>query len=620
MAYVPRHLKDHIRRINDELRDTARTPNRPSAAEYAPHVGALIELGYTDEEINAAFGWETSRRFLRKIKHEGKMDGSALVRVEYGPKPWAQLAPEHQAMLEYTPEAFVSFYNACNIQRMPEHCVEWVHAAFANPLLLLNVPPRHNKSTLFSVWWPIWNLTRDRDCQVLVVSQTGTLATRWVGYIAAWLSYGEIPTVFGRFKPEKQDGEIPWRPSKGELMVLGRKRGAQGGAMQFSILSRGAGAQVLGFEADVVVGDDITQKAKAISDVQRTVEREWWLEEVMSRLQPEGRAIVVGQRVHMNDIYGFLKEMVFEDGPTKNEPVWTCITRPAVLKWPEEEDYSDAEVLWPELWSYGKLMGSYARIGGKAPFYTMYQQDPMSADATLVREEWLVAARDYDRLVGQGYLPEPGAKSVFPVVRVASLDPSPTMYNGLVVADVVPSRDRFFAALVDINSFKADWGSIRQEIMGVIDRYHPTYFVFEKNIAQYWAKGDPFIEELRHKTRVLEHTTSAVNKYDIEAGLESLSYDFETGNIRTPYGSPESKTATGFLEKEARMWTREGRIRDDVLMALWFIKFNHRRFTPLNLGLSTFGNKKAVPNLYYKRALEKRERPQSEVMKQFAQR
>lgn len=616
MAYVARHLKEHVRRIMEELRESARTPSRPTAAEYAPHIAALIELGYTDDEINSGFGWETSKRYLRTIKREGKMDGTGMVRVEPGRVPFERLAPEYQEMLEYTPEAFIKFYNRFNYQRMPEHCEEWVRAAFEQDLLLLNVPPRHNKSTLFAVWWPIWNLVRDPDCQILIVSLTGTLATRWVGYIAGWLSYGEIPQVFGRFKPQTQDGEIPWRPSKGELMIVGRRKGAAGGGMQFSILSRGAGAQILGFEADVVVGDDITQRSKAVSETQREVERSWWLEEVMSRLQPDGKALVVGQRVHMNDIYGFLADMEYEDGPRKGDPLWNHVLRPAVRVWPQNEDYSDAEVLWPELWTYAKLMNSYARIGGKAAFYTMYQQDPAAADATLVQDGWLEACRDYDRVVGRGYAPAAGeADGYLPVVRVASLDPSPTMYNGLIVADVVPSRDRFWCAVVDVKSFKSDWRGIRDEITSVIERLRPTYFVFEKNIAQYWAKGDPFIEELRSRVRVMEHTTSAQNKFDIEAGLESLSFDFETGNIRTPYGSPESTDATRLLEKEIRMWTREGRLRDDLLMALWFIKYNYRRFTALHDLPTKLPGEGKKYNAYITRALDKKKRHESSSIK-----
>jgi hypothetical protein len=566
----------------------------------------LKELEYTDAQINKAFGWESSMRFLRRIKRAGLLDGSGKVVIEPAPVDKEKLAPEFQAMLEWTPEAFITFYNYFCELPMPKHCETWVHEAFNSKLLLLNVPPRHNKSSLFAIWWTVWNIVRDRDYQMLILSLTDTLASRWVAYIAAILGSHDISSVFGRFKPEKMDGEVPWRPSRGELMVMGRKRG-QGAGMQFSVLSRGAGSQILGFEADGIVADDVTQKKIAVSPIERDKQIEWFQEEVLSRLQPDGRAIVVGQRVHMNDLYGHIREATWDRGRRKGEQLWTTLTYPAVIRWPEEEDASDAEVLWPEVWNFERLEESYARIGGRAVFETMYQQDPQAADATLVREEWLELCRDYERPVGRGIKAERDGNDFLPVVRVASLDPSPTMYNGLIVADVVYSRDQFFICILDIKSFKADLRNLRLEITKVIEKYKPTYFLFEKNIVQYWAQGDPFIQELRSKVRVLEHTTSASNKFAMETGLESLSYDFEMGHIRLPYGSHESKAATELLEREARNWTREGRLRDDVLMALWFIKFNWRRLSPIGHLSTTFRGSKQVESPYRTRMREEQD-------------
>lgn len=595
---LPPGLQDHAKSILIKL------PSRPTEKDWAPHIGMLKELGYTDADIAVAFN--RSPRWLRNVKRAGRLDGSATVKVELGAVPHEKLDPEYRAMLEWSPEAFISFYNRFCDKPMPEHNEEWVHEAFASDLLMLNVPPRHNKSSLFSIWWPVWNIVRDRNCQILIVSETDTLANRWAGYIANILAYGDIPQIFGRFKPEKQDGEIPWTPSRGRLMILGRNRGV-GSGMQFSILSRGTGSQILGFEADIIVADDVTNKSIAVSEVGRQQQIEWFQEQVLSRLQPDGRAIVIGQRVHMNDLYGHIEDMVWEQGSSKGDRVWTTLSFPAVLRWPEEEDNSDAVVLWPEVWPYARLLKSYALVGGKAAFYTMYQQDPQSADATLVREEWLEACRDYDRPVGRGAPPTADGEAFLPVARVASLDPSPTKYNGLIVADVVSSKDQFFCIIVDIKSFKADWHSIRAELTNTIERYKPTYFIFEKNIAQYWAKGDPFIEELRSKVRIIEHTTSAANKFEVETGLESLSYDFETGHIRLPYGTVESRGISEILEREARNWTREGRLRDDVLMALWFIKYNWRKLTPLNILPRTFKGHKQVAWGSYSRAQDQKD-------------
>lgn len=568
-----------------------------------------MEQGYDDKDINKALGWDPSGRNLRKIKRIGRLDGSGTVKVD--PKPVARdkLDPEYQAMLEWKPEAFISFYNRFAKYPMPEHCRNWVYDAFEHKLLLLNVPPRHNKSTLFAIWWTVWNIVRNRNYQMLIVSATSSLATQWTAYIAANLAYGDIPVIFGRFKPDTMTGDLPWRPSRGQLMVMGRTTPG-GTGMQFSVLALGQGQQVLGFEADGVVGDDMTTRTVAISETQRESQIEWWEGDVMSRPErpAEGRVIVIGQRVHASDIYGYLQEKTRTYGPNKGKAVYHHIIYPAVLQEPDEERGIEAKVLWPEKWSYERLMGEvYDEVGGEAAWQTRYQQDPMSAGEALLKEEWLEGCRDHDRRVGQGVRAERDEDAFLPVVRVISLDPSPSKFNGLVVADIVSSREAFWCHIVDIKSFKSDWGSIRKELIRVIEQYHPNYFISERSTAEHWRKGDPFIEELRQRTRVLEHTTSAANKWDTNMGLESLSFEFEMGRIRLPYKDAESRAVSQILEREARNWTREGRLRDDVLMALWFIKYNWRRFTPIGHLSTTFRGEKQVEAPYRTRMREEQD-------------
>ena len=78
------------------------------------------------------------------------------------------------------------------------------------------------------------------------------------------------------------------------------------------------------------------------------------------------------------------------------------------------------------------------------------------------------------------------------------------------------------------------------------------FVILERNVLVHFEKGDPFIEELRSRTRVIEHTTTAANKWESEMGLESLSFEFEMGRFRLPYKTPESRAVSGILEREAR--------------------------------------------------------------------
>ena len=44
--------------------------------------------------------------------------------------------------------------------------------------LLINIPPRHSKSTIVSVMWPMWEWTQDPGQKFLCASYSGSLSTR----------------------------------------------------------------------------------------------------------------------------------------------------------------------------------------------------------------------------------------------------------------------------------------------------------------------------------------------------------------------------------------------------------------------------------------------------------
>ena len=59
---------------------------------------------------------------------------------------------------------------------------------------------------------------------------------------------------------------------------------------------------------------------------------------------------------------------------------------------------------------------------------------------------------------------------------------------------------------------------------------------------------------------------------------QGMAVDFEYGRFRFPYGDAESRAMTESLFDEARMYPQGE--TDDLLMALWFIKWNLMRLAP----------------------------------------
>lgn len=542
-------------------------------AQLAPEVWRMKEQGMTVPAIAKAV--KRSDRYVRMLLAFYRENLGTMFMELPDPRKREELGPEYRAMTEYTTQSFVNFFNAFATggERVafPEHARSWVDSALANRNMMLNVPPRHAKSTIMSVWFPIWLLCCDRNHQVIIISNTVSLAKIFTNEIAYNLSYNqELIRAFGRFKPELVDW--PWRPNSGELLIEGRSRETKSGAL--SIQVRGSGQQIFGMEATWVIVDDCTDAQISRSETQRLELEDWLHQQVLSRLEPGGHAVVIGQRVHPRDIYGSLEAEVRTRGPNTGQRVWNVERYPAVRDWDTNE------VLWPDKWTMDELMEVYDRIGGYATFECMYQQNPLAEGEALVRPEWIEGSDthpgcvDRDRSWGVGI-----PRGVLPIVRVLSIDPSPTRYNALIVADLFFNRNEFYCHVIEIVRGKMQMRDLIAEMDRLVDQYAPMdYLVFEQSGFSRWLFEDPFFERIKSKARIIGHNTYAKGKGDPEMGVWALAGDFEFGRISLPYEDAESKAQSRLLTEEALIYPFGE--TDDVLMALWFMKFNYKKLIP----------------------------------------
>lgn len=577
---------------------------RLSVDSWYPELAAFQDLSWRISWI--AYAVQLSPRRVSEILRLGRQRRRNLLEA---PVYVGELRPDDKACLEFTPDGFKMFFERFSGRKLLKHCEEWVRLFIENRNLLLNVPPRHAKSTIFSVWIPLWLLCINRSEQILIVSKTRALATKFCREMEFQLSTNEdLITTFGRFAPDTQ-GEFPWRPGMGELLIQGRQRETRSGDL--SIQSRGMEQQILGMEATVVICDDITDSKTARSPAAHKEEMRKLHEEILSRIEPEkvggasGRAVVVGQRVDMNDVSGELMDEVWPRGDNKGKPLWMPYAQRCVLNWDEQT------TLWPEKFDWEEVMLTYARVGGEAAFETMYQQNPAPPGAALIRQEWLEACRDVGRPAGEGVR---GPGNTLPISRVASIDPSPTEWNSMVVADVLFAPGEWGVVVLEVRRWRGKGAEFKQEVERAIREYSPDYLVVEESSFFTWFSGEPWYERLKSRVKLVKHHTG-VNKLDLELGADSLAGDFELGAVRTPYGDQAGREQTTALESEALSWPY-GRIYD-TLMALWFIKWNRRRLRP-NLPMeNTFFGTKLQPNRVWR---EKADRDQRQERRDYLDR
>lgn len=568
------------RRARDRAKARAVTRSgttRISDLDWYPEIETLSDEGWTNGEIAQAINLGARR--IQQIKAAGRVQWSGQYAL---PELKKDLDDRHARMLDFNADAFKEFFEEFSGYELSRLGYEMVEAFIQHRNLMVNVPPRHAKSTIVSVWLPIWLLTQDRNNQIIVVSKTNGLAVTHCRTIQFELEYNHnLISTYGRYAPERI-GDSPWKPSRGELLILGRTREAKSG--QLSVLARGAGQQILGSEATVVILDDATDRQTSENPDKAQRHLEWIQEEVLSRLETKGttvaagRAVVVGQRVHFNDMYGSFEKQQGLKGAKKGKNLWHVVKYPAVIRWPDEDpEHPEPIVLWPERWTYEELMESYDRMGHNA-FERMYQQNPLPEGSSFIKQEWFDRCRDYDRGAYQGLKLAEGME-YFPVARVASIDPSPTKQNGLVVADVVSLRDTYAIAVLETKTWEGGSREMIHEMDRCLKQYDLDYIIMESSTMTKWFEGESAYQQMKQRVTFLEHHTGK-NKGDPVLGVESLSADWEAGRLRFPYADPIARSMTHSIEQQGLVYGHSQ--PDDLLMALWFIKWNWQRLRPRN--------------------------------------
>lgn len=162
--------------------------------------------------------------------------------------------------------------------------------------LIINIPPRHAKSTIISQLWQAWLIGRDdSDANASMMTCAASLI------LAARDSRKTLNTIrsdwYQALFPQRlllRENEVDWE--------------TRGGARRMAV---GRGGTVIGRGANKIVWDDLLKSDEGMSEVERPKCNEWLGEVLASRLDDPKRGIIVGimQRLHELDPTGYLKEM-----------------------------------------------------------------------------------------------------------------------------------------------------------------------------------------------------------------------------------------------------------------------------------------------------------------------
>jgi predicted phage terminase large subunit-like protein len=267
-------------------------------------------------------------------------------------------------------EPSTSFQSGWHIDAIIEHLEAVTRGQIRN--LLINVPPRHMKSLLISVFWPAWEWIRFPE-------------RRWL-----YSSYGAQLSIRDSVKCRRLI-ESPWYQALwGDRYSLTSDQNTKGrfdNDRSGYRLSTSVGGAATGEGGDRLVCDDPHNVQEAESDAIRKGTLDWW-DVVMSTRTNDPRTsakLVVMQRCHQQDLSGHLLE----------QGSWDHLCLPAeydgtkrhtVIGWTEPRE-EVGELLWPERFgrqeieSLKRSLGSYAAAG-------QLQQRPSPAGGGLFKRSW----------------------------------------------------------------------------------------------------------------------------------------------------------------------------------------------------------------------------------------
>ena len=301
-------------------------------------------------------------------------------------------SPEEQAEIEKIADVLMARQHAQACQddliefckhMQPDYKVGKHHRVLANLLMAIakgdedricvNMPPRHGKSQLVSIYFPAWFMGKYPTKKVLMVSHTTDLAVDFGRKVRNLIDSDAYREVF------------PGVSLASDSKSAGRWDTNHGG----TYYATGVGSALAGRGADLLLVDDPHNEQDIINGNFDVFDKayEWFTYGARTRLMPGGRVAIVQTRWHQNDLTG---RVTLDMTQNERSDQYKVVEFPAILEVKRVVDGAETMVekpLWPEFFDLTALHRTKASM----PVFqwnAQYQQNPTSEEASVVKREW----------------------------------------------------------------------------------------------------------------------------------------------------------------------------------------------------------------------------------------
>jgi hypothetical protein len=481
----------------------------------------------------------------------------------------------------------------------------WLHPSMkyekgSNPdRVLINIPPNHAKSMTVTVDYVTWQVVRNPNFRVLIVSQTQRLAADFLYAIKQRLThptYADLQNAYAAgvgFNSKSASWQATRITFGDELRDSSEK--------DPNIEAVGIGGQIYGKRADMIIVDDAVTLSNA-NDFERQIK--WLTQDVRSRLNPGAKLVIIGTRVASVDLY---RELRSEDRYPGGMIPWTYLAMPALLEsdedpgkwvtlWPEsdqpfegqDESHRDPDTGFYPRWS-GKNLFNERQAMDASTWALVYQQQDISDDAVF---DPVCVRGSIDGMRKQGKLVagNPGhPRDLNGFSIVCGLDPAMVGDTAAICYAIDrATKKRYIVDAIKIT--RPSPAAIRSLIFDWTELYSPSEWIVEKNAFQSFLTQDEGIRQnLASRGVVLREHHTGANKWDTGFGVASMSTLFGTKQfdgrhhrdnlIHLPSDQTEMIKA---LIEQLITWSPTTKGKTDMVMALWFCEIRAREM--LNYG------------------------------------
>jgi len=514
---------------------------------------------------------------------------------------------------------------------------------------VVNCPPGSGKSTLFTHDIPAWCTARSRTLRGFIGTNTQVRGNGYVGRLRSTLARpmpvqaksedlrlglavdaaSSLPVDYGRFKPDPTLGDpaAPWTQS--QLTVVQHEYTLTD-EKEATWTAFGEDTGFLGWRVNMIIWDDLVTRKSLSTEEVIMAQRQWWLDEAETRLEPGGLLILQGQRLGAEDLYRFnldqevtydedgesdFFELGEETGPTHRK-YWhiiykahyeeLCHHKPSSDGRPFIESHlRNAKPYDPNDLGQGCLLDprrlpwrelKQIRDRPMSNYRVVYQQEDVDPKEVLVPRVWIDGGMSAEGEDCPGCWDD--NRSIAQVPRhlsgtrwsIVTVDPSPTkywaiqwwLYNEPKNCDHLMGNRYLMdfirqpmgaPELLDWNVDLANWTGLLVEWADRAKKLKVpiTHIIVEKNAAQRFLMQYDWFRRWTNMNSIaiIPHSTER-NKTDEQYGVRTIAPHYRFGRVRFP-GTYEARR---LIEPFIRELTRyPDSSTDDCVMANWFMEF-----------------------------------------------